>query len=383
MRVAVYTDYTYRRRGDAVYSERAFSLFVAAVAARLDGALVLGRVAAGAAEARYPIGEGVGFVELPFYESLSRPASVFKAMWGSVKAFWGALGEVECVWLLGPHPIAVSFAFLALARRRRVVLGVRQDTPRYVRTRRPGKRGLLAAAHLLEGLWRLLACFLPVVVVGPDLADRYSRSPRLLEIAVSLVSERDIAPAHAVEERQYDGVLRVITVGRLEQEKNPLLLADILVGLRADGRDWRLLVVGEGEMREALSDRLERLGVAASAELLGYVPIDGGLMETYRSAHAFLHVSWTEGLPQVLLEAFAAALPVVATDVGGVRAAVGDAASLVAAGDAAASAAAVRELIDDRSLRAGLVARGLEYVESRTIEAESARLARFLVTPAP
>ena len=80
--------------------------------------------------------------------------------------------------------------------------------------------------------------------------------------------------------------------------------------------------------------RLRELGVAEHAELLGYVPIDGGLLELYRSSHAFLHVSWTEGLPQTLFEAFAAGLPVVATAVGGVPAAVGDAALLVEPGDA-------------------------------------------------
>ena len=54
------------------------------------------------------------------------------------------------------------------------------------------------------------------------------------------------------------------------------------------------------------------------AELLGYVSLDGGLRDLYRDSHVFLHVSWTEGVPQVLFESFAAGLPVVATAVGGV-----------------------------------------------------------------
>ncbi len=53
--------------------------------------------------------------------------------------------------------------------------------------------------------------------------------------------------------------------------------------------------------------------------LLGYVPIDDGLLDRYRQADVFLHVSWTEGFPQVLLEAFASRTPAVATEVGGVR----------------------------------------------------------------
>ena len=70
-------------------------------------------------------------------------------------------------------------------------------------------------------------------------------------------------------------------------------------------------------MEDALADRLRDLGVAAHADLRRLVPLED-LRRSYLADHAFLHVSWTEGVPQVLFEAFAAGLPVVATDVGGV-----------------------------------------------------------------
>src|SRR5204863_2166727 len=140
------------------------------------------------------------------------------------------------------------------------------------------------------------------------------------------------------------------------------------------GTRWRLVVCGEGPMQEALRERLRELGVNDRAELPGYVPLGGGLEEAYRDSHAFLHVSWTEGLPQVLLEAFAARLPVVATDVGGVGAVAGGAALLVPAGDATAAAEAVRRLAGDAELRERLVEAGVERVRQRTTEAERRRL---------
>src|SRR5665811_1773008 len=79
-------------------------------------------------------------------------------------------------------------------------------------------------------------------------------------------------------------------------------------------------------------------GCSDHAELLGYVPIDGGLLERYRESHVFLHVSLTEGMPQVLTEAFASGLPLLATAGGGVWDVAGDAALLVAASDAGAAA---------------------------------------------
>src|SRR5205085_2276672 len=162
------------------------------------------------------------------------------------------------------------------------------------------------------------------------------------------------------------------------REKNPLLLAEVLGLLRRRGLPWRLRVCGEGPMLDELQARLRELGVAEHAELLGYVPIEHGLLDLYRSSHAFLHVSFSEGLPQVLFEAFAAALPVVATAVGGVPEAVGDAAILIPAADAAAAADALERLAGDDELRQRLAGAGIERVRTRTLEAESARVAAFV-----
>ena len=100
--------------------------------------------------------------------------------------------------------------------------------------------------------------------------------------------------------------------------------------------------------------------------------------DLYRDSHALLHVSWTEGLPQVLLEAFAAGLPMVATDVGGIREAVGDAVLLVPPGDPEAAAEALDRLAGDPELRARLVSAGHEYVSTRTLAHESMRVADFI-----
>jgi glycosyltransferase involved in cell wall biosynthesis len=167
-------------------------------------------------------------------------------------------------------------------------------------------------------------------------------------------------------------------VGRIEREKNPLLLADVLARLRERDPRWRLVVCGEGPMEAQLRERCEELGVAEHAELRGYVPIDGELPRLYRESHALLHVSWTEGVPQVLFEAFAAGLPVVATAVGGVAAASGDAALLVPPGEADPPADALARVGSDAELRRALVEAGAARVREHTTEAECRRVAEFL-----
>ena len=89
-------------------------------------------------------------------------------------------------------------------------------------------------------------------------------------------------------------------------------------------------------------------------------------------------MSWTEGVPQVLFEAFAAGLPVVATAVGGVPEVADGRALLIPPGDADAAAAGLRRLAGDESLRARLVEAGLEAAREHSAEAECRRVATFI-----
>jgi glycosyltransferase involved in cell wall biosynthesis len=378
MRLAVYTDYVYRRQGQAVYAERAFAMFVARLADWCERLVISGRLSPQPGRWHYRLPETVEYLPLPYYASLARAVSGTPAMLRSVLRFWKLLDGIDAAWILGPSPLSLVFAAVSAMRGKTTVLGARQDLPQYARTRHPNRHAIHAAAFLLETLQRAAARRLPVIVVGPDLARRYRTAPHMLQLAVSLISETDIAAASEVERRSYDDELRILSVGRLETEKNPLLLADVLAQLLNGNGRWRLTVCGEGAMAGDLSQRLRELGVAEQAELRGYVPIDGGLLDLYRSSHVFLHVSWTEGLPQVLYEAFAAGVPIVATAVGGVPGALGEAGLLVPAGDAEAAASALARVAADESLRRRLVGAGFEEARSHTIEAECRRVADFI-----
>ncbi|HEX5224496.1 MAG TPA: glycosyltransferase family 4 protein [Solirubrobacteraceae bacterium] len=380
MRLAVYTDYTYRRDAEGVTGERAFVRFMTGLRPLVERLVLVGRLEPTPGRSHYPLGADVEFVGLPYYASLTRPLDVVRSLGRSVSRFWRLLDDVDVVWLLGPYLHAFGFAALALMRRRRVVLGVRQDLPLYVRSRHPGSRWMAAAADALERSFRRLARRLPVVVVGADLAANYARSPRLLEIMVSLVPDAAVVDEAAALAAASRPVRRLLSVGRLDREKNPLLLLDIVAELRSHDSAWRLEVVGDGPMRGELERRIGERGLAGAVALHGYLPIDGELPELYAAADAFLHVSWTEGVPQVLLEAFAAGLPVVATDVGGVASAVRDAALLVPPGDAAAAVDAVERLAADEQLRRELVVAGVRRVREHTLEAETRRVAEFIAT---
>ena len=381
MRLAVYTDYEYCSDGVRRYGQRAFVVFLEALREHVERLVLVGRFDPRPGRSHYPLHEETELVGLPHYESLSQPWSVARSLIVSLVRFWRLLDEVDTVWVLGPYPHSVALAALTALRRRRLVLGARQDMPVYVRSRRPDRRWMHRSADLLEAIWRLLARRYPVVVVGPELERKYrdGHARRVLATAVSLISERDLAIApDAVAARDYGGELTLLTVGRLDTEKNPLLLAEIMARLRGSEQRWRLLVCGEGPMGPQLQARLAELDLLDRVELLGYVPIDGGLLDLYRTSHAFLHVSWTEGFPQVLVEAFACGLPTVATAVGGVPAAVDGAALLVEPDDAAGAQEALERIAGDSALRGRLIEAGLARAREGTLEAASERVADFL-----
>ncbi len=233
-------------------------------------------------EARYLIPPEISFVPLPYYESLAHPASLLNIRW--LHRFWRTLAEVDTVWLFGPHPTAILFALIAAARRRRVVLGVRQDTVAYMRSRHPRRRALHAASRLLEAAFRALARRFPIVVVGPELAERYGSAPRLLEIVVSLVDESDIVPADTALERDYRGELQALSVGRLEWRRTRR--AGRRARLAQPRRPtWRLLLCGGATWPSAGRAQAARPGWSGRA--LSYVPFGEELATLYRTSHGF------------------------------------------------------------------------------------------------
>ena len=383
MRLGVYADLVYRRGGGVLTANRAFVQFVANLAPRLDELVLFGRLDRTPASHPYALdAPNIRFVELPHYESVARLGSVARAVGGSRRAFARELPSLDAVWLFGPHPLSLEFARIARGRRVPVFLGIRQDFPQYIGNRLPSRAWLwaLGAAHGLEQAFRLLARTRPTVVVGEDLRRHYEggRAP-VLATGFSLIRSSELVSLDEALARSWDGELRLLSVGRLDPEKNPLLLPEILAGLRAREPRWRLAVVGEGPLADDVARRAEELGVADSLDLLGYVPNGPRLWAEYRRSIAFLHVSFTEGLPQVLFEAQASGLPVVATDVGGVAAALDGGATglLVPPADAAAAVEAAERLRLDEALRRRLIEAGLANAAAETIDAQADRVVAF------
>jgi glycosyltransferase involved in cell wall biosynthesis len=384
-RLGVYQDGPFRVLEDGLVApdpaDAPFFRFVSGVSSHFESFTVFARVVADGegADEQSVLPAGTRVVRLPDYGSLRRLGAVFGSGIRTGRAFWRGLDEVDVVWAFGPHPFELLLATLGALRGKRVVLGVRQDTPSYFRARLPSARWkpMLVGIDTMDAFHRLLARRLAATVVGERNARRYKRG-RVLAISPSLVP--DEALAAEPPERDWSGEVDLLTVGRIDSEKNPLLLVEAIAELeRRRPGVFRLRWAGLGPLEDDVRARAAELGVADRIELLGYLPFPE-LLPHYRSAHAFVHVSFTEGVPQVLNEALACGLPVVATDVGGVSEALdgGRAGLLVPPADRDAVVDAVLRVADDEALRRGFVERGLAHARDRTLEAQAARVAAFL-----
>ena len=385
-RFGVYIDSVYRvvptADGREISTDRSFLLFVLEVGKAFDRLVLFGRALPSDASAEYVMPADVQLVELPHYEALRDVFRVLPTVGGTARTFWRGLRFVDTLWIFGPHPFAVLLVAMAALRRKRVVLGVRQHSVRLYEARVTGWRRVpsLAAVRALDLAYRLFARRLRVTVQGLELADWYGGDPdRVLPTAESVVRRSEIASR--LPDRDWTGQIELLTVGRFETEKNPMLLVRALARLEAErpGR-YRLTWVGRGPLEEDVLAEARRLGVDRLIELHGYVPFDAGLLDLYRRAHVFVHVSLSEGMPKVLIEALVCATPTVATDVGGVRAALDDgrAGLLVPPDDLDALVGGIQRLDDDADLRERVAGRGLELAVGLTLEAQAARVVRFI-----
>jgi len=166
------------------------------------------------------------------------------------------------------------------------------------------------------------------------------------------------------------GAVNVLYSGRLTLEKGADLLADAFLAARAKDPRLHLVLAGGGPEQQRLSEK-----VGETATFLGWLE-GADLARAYASADIFLFASRTDTFGQVILEAQASGLAVVAVAAGGPLSLIEDGVSgLLRPPDARALADAVLRLARSPRLRERLARGGLASARERTWEQALARLA--------
>ncbi len=176
-------------------------------------------------------------------------------------------------------------------------------------------------------------------------------------------------------EKEFVGSRRfIVTVGRLSPEKGHAVLLEAMPDILAAQPDLRLVMVGDGQERSRLEAGIRRLGLRESVLMPGFSRTAAYYM---KKAEIVVNPSFSEGMPNVVLEARALKVPVVATDVGGVSEIMpkGQGGVLVPPGDPRSLAAAVARLAGDGDLARRAVEDGYgEFCRRFSVECQTASL---------
>jgi len=218
-----------------------------------------------------------------------------------------------------------------------------------------------------------------IVAVSASVRDAFVAATRVRPERVRVIANGvDLARAQAGAERPAllaelgldEPVALALVVGRLAEQKGHRVLVEAAARLAAERPQLHYLLVGEGPLQERLAEQVREAGLAERFHFLG---VRSDVPRLLAACDLFVQPSLWEGLSVALLEAMAAARPVVATAVSGtVQAMVPDETGLVVPpGDAAALAGAIARTLDDPAAAQRRAAAARERVRERfSVEAQ-------------
>ena len=175
------------------------------------------------------------------------------------------------------------------------------------------------------------------------------------------------------------GVPIIGTIARLVEQKEPLAAIEIARRLREQGREFRMVLIGDGPLRERCREEIRRCRLESAVVLLGSREDARELLNDF---DVFILLSQWEALPLAVIEAMLAGKPVIASRVGGLPELVQHGANgyLVPQRQLDVATAYLAELLDHPEVRAGMGRLGRQRARrqftNRRMVAEYGRLYR-------
>ncbi len=186
--------------------------------------------------------------------------------------------------------------------------------------------------------------------------------------------------------RPFPTAPRLVSVGRLSEQKGQILLIEALGQLAREGVAFELTLVGDGEMRSEIEAAIAQHGLTGRVHITGWASGDQ-VREQLLSARAMILPSFAEGLPVVIMEALGLGRPVLSTYVAGIPELVvpGENGWLVPAGSVSHLVAGLREVLatpTEQLERMGEAGRRA-VLERHDVRVTAASLATLLRTHVP
>ncbi|MEB2779609.1 glycosyltransferase family 4 protein [Algoriphagus sp. C2-6-M1] len=317
MKIFAYNDFILKKNKGKIYADDSHILFIKATCKTYFDESQLGSRCIETEESGHYF-----FTEkreevlvFPFYSSVSeflKKPSLFSR---SKELLQSAVTHFDVFWVTWPHPI--SFLILLLiGRKKPVVLFMRQNLEALIQVRYSGiqKWAGLSFTKFLYWYAEKFHANALLITVGDEMYERFNGK----FIHSSYISDSIVSEQVRMSSREMDfEKIKLLFVGRLEPEKG---LPDLFraVQLLNKTNNTELTIVGEGDQKDQLINLREELNLHSKIKFTGYKPFGEELFELYRNHHFLMISSYSEGLPKIINEARAFALPVISTKVGGI-----------------------------------------------------------------
>ncbi len=252
-----------------------------------------------------------------------------------------------------------------------------------------GVRSVVAGVRVADRrrsvIWtdRLTRCLTSeYVAVSRHVADVHARLCRVPEHRMHVIYNGvDVSECRPETDVAEDDRFRILFVGRLTAQKRPQDLVSAVSALPRPLKDRVVLdLVGDGELKSELHEQIQTLNGNVEMQLHGY---QSNVDQWMSAADLLVLPSAWEGLPNVVLEAMAHGLPVVATDVDGVSEIVEDGTTgwLVPAGHVRAMSETIERVAADDELRHEVARRAFAAVQQRFCWDAAIQAWKELLTP--
>jgi glycosyltransferase involved in cell wall biosynthesis len=241
------------------------------------------------------------------------------------------------------------------------------------------KRSIFITAVILGVLIRVwLWWVIPVTQFAGDeesyLHDGWILAKTLSQARSSSASWRFRSPATRLPASAFQATPRVyleevaspvlITVASLSQKYNRThILIEAVAQCIEQGLPLQLRVIGHGQYRPELEDRVGQLGLKQHIQFLGQLPAGPAVRDQLDQADKFVLPSLTEGLPPALIEAMARTLPCIGSTVGGIPKLL-PSEDMIVPGDAVRLARKNTEVVTKPRRMAHMSARNLEHAHN-------------------
>ncbi|WP_342771247.1 MULTISPECIES: glycosyltransferase family 4 protein [unclassified Methanoculleus] len=155
-----------------------------------------------------------------------------------------------------------------------------------------------------------------IVVYSPSLLEKWGLQNYAHKIRIAHEHSLDFN-SFCITTPLSDRPSRIGYIGRLSGEKGVQHFVQALPAILSDRKDLRVLIGGDGQLKETIETSLKEEGASARVDLPGWIPHDD-LPRYLNQLRLLVLPSYSEGLPNVMLEAMACGTPVLATPVGAI-----------------------------------------------------------------